>query len=69
MAVSARECAASESIAEDPLIRPATAFATAMARFIAPASTTVPTLSSLTVGGASVTGASCGSCPAVSVRI
>ena len=39
--VSARECAASESIAEEWLIRPPISFAIAMPRFARPATTTV----------------------------
>ncbi|GAA4710425.1 hypothetical protein Prum_082520 [Phytohabitans rumicis] len=45
MAVSAREWAASDSIAAEPEMRPATSLAAAMARFAAPATMTVPTLS------------------------
>ncbi|GIF03245.1 hypothetical protein Asi03nite_07830 [Actinoplanes siamensis] len=45
MTVSAKECAASDSIAADPEISPATSFATAMTRFASSASSTVPTLS------------------------
>ncbi len=40
--VSAIECAASESIAEEWLIRPPTSFAIAMPRLASPATTTVP---------------------------
>ena len=40
--VSATECAASESIAEEWLIRPPISFATAMARLARPATMTVP---------------------------
>lgn len=53
MNVSATECAASASIAAEPVITPATSFMMAMARFIDPARTTVSVLSppdSLTVG-------------------
>ncbi len=41
MTVSATECAASESIALDPLISPAIAFATAIPRLATAATTTV----------------------------
>src|SRR4051794_7285449 len=40
--VSASECAASDSIAEEWLIRPPTSLATAMPRLASPATTTVP---------------------------
>lgn len=62
--VSATECAASESIALEPLIRPATSFAAAMPRLAAAATATVnldspPVLfSSLMVGSMSAYGAS-----------
>ena len=45
VSVSAKECAASESTAADPLSTPATALATAMARLARPATMTVPVLS------------------------
>src|SRR5215472_8599179 len=58
VSVSASECAASDSIAADPLRTPATAFAAAIARLTRPATTTVPVLSGrpgsftpLTLGG------------------
>lgn len=44
--VSATECAASASIALDPLMTPPTALAAAMPRFVTTATRTVPTLSS-----------------------
>src|SRR3954452_6142534 len=43
--VSARECAASDSIADEWLISPPTSLAIAMPRFATPATTTVPVLS------------------------
>ena len=42
MTVSASECAASDIIAEEWLIRPPISLATAMARFASPATMTVP---------------------------
>ncbi|GHH32683.1 hypothetical protein GCM10018773_02110 [Streptomyces candidus] len=47
MTVSATEWAASDSIALEPLIAPATAFATAMPRLATAATTTVKVLSPL----------------------
>jgi hypothetical protein len=43
--VSARECAASDSMAAEPLSTPATALVRAMSRFITPATTTTTRLS------------------------
>jgi hypothetical protein len=40
--VSATECAASDSIADEWLMRPPISFATAIARFASPATITVP---------------------------
>ena len=45
MNVSATECAASDSIAPEPVMMPATSFMTAIARFTPPASRTVSVLS------------------------
>ncbi|GHB40730.1 hypothetical protein GCM10010347_08010 [Streptomyces cirratus] len=45
MTVSATECAASDSIALDPLMIPPTTLAAAIPRLVTTATTTVPTLS------------------------